>query len=218
MNNSRKYCLKPYLYIVLILHITIVEADYILVGGGTFSIVDSAVTPNNLVMFSDAEFLSFDVSLTLSTGDSSTYTLGIDDFQEGDAFEMGILFDAVGNPFRFELPGYFTSNFDTMCEPLACYDYDRSYYAWLALHDNDAFEKVYLSDGTIDQLSNLSPGTPYTPLAGDWSYRRGVNIGGSGIQKIGIYEISAVPVPPALWLFGSGLLGLVGLARKKKVA
>lgn len=29
---------------------------------------------------------------------------------------------------------------------------------------------------------------------------------------------SAVPVPAAVWLFGSGLLGLVGMARRKKVA
>jgi hypothetical protein len=29
------------------------------------------------------------------------------------------------------------------------------------------------------------------------------------------YEISQIPIPPALWLFGSGLLGLVGVARKK---
>ena len=28
----------------------------------------------------------------------------------------------------------------------------------------------------------------------------------------------AVPVPPALWLFGSGLIGLVGIARRKKAA
>lgn len=28
--------------------------------------------------------------------------------------------------------------------------------------------------------------------------------------------VSAVPVPAAVWLFGSGLLGLVGLARRKK--
>jgi hypothetical protein len=27
---------------------------------------------------------------------------------------------------------------------------------------------------------------------------------------------TAVPVPPAVWLFGSGLLGLVGIARRKK--
>ena len=27
---------------------------------------------------------------------------------------------------------------------------------------------------------------------------------------------SPVPLPPAVWLFGSGLLGLVGIARRKK--
>jgi len=28
-------------------------------------------------------------------------------------------------------------------------------------------------------------------------------------------DVSAVPVPPAVWLFGSGLLGLIGIARRK---
>ena len=31
-----------------------------------------------------------------------------------------------------------------------------------------------------------------------------------------IADVSAVPVPAAVWLFGSGLLGLVGVARRKK--
>lgn len=30
------------------------------------------------------------------------------------------------------------------------------------------------------------------------------------------YTVNAVPVPPAFWLFGSGLLGLLGMARYKK--
>ena len=30
------------------------------------------------------------------------------------------------------------------------------------------------------------------------------------------WEVSAVPVPAAIWLFGSGLIGLVGFARRKK--
>jgi len=30
-------------------------------------------------------------------------------------------------------------------------------------------------------------------------------------------ELTAVPVPPAVWLFGSGLLGMVGISRRKKV-
>jgi hypothetical protein len=29
---------------------------------------------------------------------------------------------------------------------------------------------------------------------------------------------TVVPIPPAVWLFGSGLLGLIGIARKKKAA
>ena len=28
--------------------------------------------------------------------------------------------------------------------------------------------------------------------------------------------VTAIPIPPAVWLFGSGLLGLVGIARRKK--
>jgi len=31
-----------------------------------------------------------------------------------------------------------------------------------------------------------------------------------------VREVSAVPVPAAVWLFGSGLLGLIGVARRKK--
>ena len=31
-------------------------------------------------------------------------------------------------------------------------------------------------------------------------------------------DIAAVPVPAAVWLFGSGLLGLIGVARRKKAA
>lgn len=30
------------------------------------------------------------------------------------------------------------------------------------------------------------------------------------------YSVPAVPVPAAVWLFGSGLIGLVGVARRKK--
>jgi len=35
-------------------------------------------------------------------------------------------------------------------------------------------------------------------------------------DPIGI-PVNNVPVPPAVWLFGSGLLGLVGMARRKQV-
>jgi len=41
----------------------------------------------------------------------------------------------------------------------------------------------------------------------------------SSVEHVGIYlvrDVSAVPIPAALWLFGSGLIGLIGLARRKK--
>ena len=40
----------------------------------------------------------------------------------------------------------------------------------------------------------------------------------TGVQNMDsiIDNVSAVPVPAAVWLFGSGLLGLIGIARRKK--
>lgn len=40
------------------------------------------------------------------------------------------------------------------------------------------------------------------------------SLGPSGLTG-GIYMISAVPLPAAVWLFGSGLAGLVGMARRE---
>ena len=39
----------------------------------------------------------------------------------------------------------------------------------------------------------------------------------AGLAVTGSAEISAVPVPAAVWLFGSGLLGLMGMARRRKL-
>ena len=40
----------------------------------------------------------------------------------------------------------------------------------------------------------------------------------TGVGFSGFVEQTAVPVPAAVWLFGSGLLGLIGVARRKTAA
>ena len=43
-------------------------------------------------------------------------------------------------------------------------------------------------------------------------------IGTIDIVRLSVVSASTVPVPPAVWLFASGLLGLVAVARRKKLA
>jgi len=40
----------------------------------------------------------------------------------------------------------------------------------------------------------------------------------SGGRTTGLAAISAVPLPATAWLFGTGLLGLIGMSRRKKAA
>jgi hypothetical protein len=41
---------------------------------------------------------------------------------------------------------------------------------------------------------------------------------GTAISSVRGYVAEVVPIPPAVWLFGSGLLGLIGISRRKKAA
>ena len=41
---------------------------------------------------------------------------------------------------------------------------------------------------------------------------------GANVIEVDVQVVPAVPVPAAVWLFGSGLIGLVGIARRKALA
>ena len=60
---------------------------------------------------------------------------------------------------------------------------------------------------TYSDLSNV----PYVSNGVAYNYDENGNL-------VLIADLSAVPVPGAVWLFGSGLVGLMGAARRKKVA
>lgn len=91
-----------------------------------------------------------------------------------------------------------------------------------------------LGDWEIDVLNDASPVSilgeilplsagagPYTfdyylwrfggsadPFGGQWDYTLTFEVG----------PATVVPVPAAIWLFGSGMLGMIGIARRKKAA
>lgn len=56
---------------------------------------------------------------------------------------------------------------------------------------------------------NATPGRYYVSFFGSADFSTSLQLGQYGI------DISQVPVPAAIWLFGSGLIGLVFVARRK---
>ena len=63
------------------------------------------------------------------------------------------------------------------------------------------------------------PGGSFDPNAlGEYSFYITATTKGAFPAPVGTVgiDVNIVPVPPAVWLFGSGLLGLVGIARRKK--
>ena len=93
----------------------------------------------------------------------------------------------------------------------------------LSLHSTDVWDASTLtlsSDGTSNpnqNLLNFSVLRFFDP-AGFNSITFNFDIAGgyTGGMGVGNMTVSTIPVPAAIWLFGSGLVGLIGLARRKK--
>ena len=194
-------------------------SNYQVSGSAIFEIDDAAIAPNNLVLFSSPDFVSFDAILNTTAG-NARFTLGVDDFPpQGDGtgannLEQGILFDAAGVPLRFDTPATTAGNGAQICDP----NCTNSVYLkdWLILYDDDLFDSVFLADGTITTLDyavNNSLG--YTRLGGDWILD-GTNMAAGGADGLYLIQAAVVPVPAAAWLFASGALGLLGMTRLRK--
>jgi len=192
-------------------------ADYQVSGTATFEIDDAAVGHNNLVLFTSPDFINFDAILNTTAGDAR-FTLGIDDFPPkgvdatSTGNEQGILFDASGQPLRFDNPSATAGNGAQICDP-AC-DEQFSIRKSMTLWDNDGFDRVFLTDGTITTLEFATTNNvDFTRFGGKWTLRGyQITVGGAD----GLYQLQAVPVPAAIWLFGSGLIGLIGISKRKK--
>ena len=78
----------------------------------------------------------------------------------------------------------------------------------------DGFRVAYAVDG-VNYEFILADNSATTLVVNRGSFSQNRTI--MNIYSFATFE-AVVPVPPAIWLFGSGLLGLVGIARRKKAA
>jgi hypothetical protein len=80
---------------------------------------------------------------------------------------------------------------------------------WVSL-SAPIMESEWTVTGTwLDLLSNVDALQIRIEMVDNDSGPRDV----TGLDNI---QLSSVPIPATVWLFGSGLLGLVGMARRKK--
>lgn len=74
---------------------------------------------------------------------------------------------------------------------------------------------------SMDMPTSISLADFDDPVNTNWGIgiRSASGFGGSvgiDITGLSVQPVSAVPVPAAAWLFGSGIIGLIGVARRKK--
>jgi len=116
--------------------------------------------------------------------------------------------------FNFDVNYYLevlTSNSDS---GYANMSFDLGLYAFgsnVNLLDSDAAASMFLGIGPTNGLADTgTSGSVAIDLAAG-SYNLDIEM----TQNVAT-TVSAVPVPAAVWLFGSGLIGLAGFARRKK--
>jgi hypothetical protein len=101
---------------------------------------------------------------------------------------------------------------DLYCASTGCATGDGFSY-WLTADFNSA-STVFMSRSWDSATANPSATGDDFSLS---NYILGLDQSGENAGSA-LVRVSAVPVPAAAWLFGSGLLGLIGVARRKKSA
>ncbi len=177
----------------------------------TGSIFDQTADPGNIRIapFIDGNTYGFDV---IDLSGDEFYAEGAD-----DAFDLYFGFDVSSSG-----PGIIAARLEVSEDDLTVPDLRQDGQLAISLSDGNA-PGVSLGIaqnllGTDDSLSD----TDFVPLATLLELYGG--IGGrtfdtGAIVDVDQYTVSftVVPVPAAVWLFGSGLMALVGVARRRKM-
>ena len=139
-------------------------------------------------------------------------TIGALLFTAGNAWANTVVYDRVE---LFQTQAYFTDTFEI--------SEAGSYKATLTDFEFPApMIATGISVTTATDLlgSLLAPGSFNFDATPGKYFVSFIGFADTDVPQLGQYgiEISQVPIPAAIWLFGSGLLGLVGIARRKKAA
>ncbi len=178
-----------------------VAIDSLVITGGSFSMAGASGTINPAA-FADMTVGGYDGSAPASTGTEAEYaTTSIATFQFGGFGPVAV--------YTSETDGV-NSGFAPVTGDLTGTDLSLDLSSWTAYWNGNSFNQGGMINTTVDGSGNftatwLAPvnGGPFDGQNGDWTVTG---------------TVSAVPVPAAVWLFGSGLVGLAGIARRRKAA
>jgi hypothetical protein len=201
MKKSRMQNLGRLILVVSSLVVTAPIQAASLLGNGTLNVADdlTLIDDNGTVL----EFLDLTFTVNQTIDEAVTAYAG-DGFGFATDDDITALLDAFGTVYQF-------SPF-TYVDLGATAGSRSSFVSYLGVTSGNA------SLGWFDATG--AGGNPYTYLC--------MAISGCGPLSfvnnqfdppnslVGVFLVRTVPVPAAVWLFGSGLLGLVGVARRKK--
>lgn len=194
-----------------------VHAALVGVNDSNYAFLGTSEDGFNITLDTSTDLEWLDWSLTLDRSYDSVFALtqggSLDGWRYATPAEIESLTVAAGLPTSFlsAAPGGTHSAFELLNTFLGSGSNDNES---IAIADSRARPTVHRLTGFID--TQLRFELPETGIPS--SLFSGLDDGASNI-RVGsalVRDVSVVPVPAAVWLFGSGLIGLVGLARRKK--
>ncbi len=178
-----------------------VAIDSLEITGGSFSMAGAGGTINP-ADFANMTIGGYDGSAPAAIGSEASYTsTSIATFAFGGFGPVAI--------YTAETDGL-NSGFAPVTGDLTGSDLSLDLSSWTAYWNGTSFNQGGMINTTVDGSGNFTA-TWLAPVVG------GAFNGQNGSWEI-TGTVSAVPVPAAVWLFGSGLVGLAGIARRRKAA
>ena len=122
--------------------------------------------------------------------------------------------DGVTQPMEI----YNCDSFSSLCPSTRALNFDTG---TLVIDFETSVGNTLAISGLLESWSDgINGGSDAVVLSANSDFYNTFNVNildayGTGVDLV--YELAPpVPVPPAVWLFGSGLIGLIGIARRKK--